>query len=161
MTAAAHVLEFDPPEPTEPVLDPPEPHACESGEASKPENLPVLSTVLVGEVVAEPTMLIPTASILQRMEGITASDRVQAALLGQQALAITAIRNDDDEVIVGEMIDRLTTHQEHIERKVNPFAEIAFRLHRAEIIVSVPPSIRPTRSNRAASALPLLENSCV
>lgn len=117
---AAHALDFDPPDPIEPDLDPP-----------SPDDLPQTIRVIEGEVVSEPTMLIPTASILQRMEGITAADRAQAVILGQMALSIPAIDDDDTENRVGELIDRLVTHQEHIERKVGPFADLAFKLHRA------------------------------
>lgn len=107
-------FEPDPPEPVDDEPDPPDPN-----------------TVMVGEVVAEPTMLIPTERILARMEGITAADRALAVILGQQALTITAIDDDETENRVGELLDKLVAHQEHIERKVNPFADLAFRLHRA------------------------------
>ena len=93
--------------------------------------VPVQAAVIHAEIVPEPASLISADRILQRMEGITAADRAQAALLGHQALAITAITDDATEVLAGALIDRLTDHQARLESKVRPFADLAFKLHRA------------------------------
>lgn len=92
---------------------------------------PDLAAALTADLVpVEPTALIPTTTILQRMEGITAADRARAVILGQQALAIRSIDDDATEVLAGELIDQLADHQEHIGRKVRPFADLAYKLHR-------------------------------
>lgn len=132
-----HILLFtdpadpaDPPVPTSDELDDP-PAPDETITPAPSVHAPQRQVPLIGELVAEPSALIQPAIILQRLEGITAADRAKAVILGQQALAITAIDTDDGEVVVGDLIDALTAHQEHIERKVRPFADLAYKLHRA------------------------------
>jgi hypothetical protein len=88
------------------------------------------SPVVVGEIVPEPTALIQVPAILARMEGITAADRAMAVILGQRALALVSIDSDDDEVLAGDLIDALGAHQALLDRKVRPFADLAFKLHR-------------------------------
>jgi hypothetical protein len=108
----------------EPPPDPPMPDEQDALDREVP-------AVVIGEIVPEPDALIPGEAILRRMEGITAADRAKALVLGQRALALVAITSDDDEVLAGDLIDALTTHQAHIERKVRPFADLAFKLHRS------------------------------
>lgn len=112
---------------TIPLTDPPLPPDLDTVDDPP---APDPAAAVTAELVPEPTMLIPTSAILQRMEGITAADRARAVVLGQQALAIRAITDDATEIVAGELIDQLAEHQEHIGRKVRPFADLAFRLHR-------------------------------
>jgi hypothetical protein len=102
----------------------------DTGRASGPVP-PITPMVARAEVVTEPSAIISPDRVLARMEGITAGDRAAAVVLGQRALAIQVIADDATEVQVGALIDELTEHQAHIERKIRPFADIAYKLHRA------------------------------
>ena len=119
MSLESRHLRFERPDPPDDPLfhdDPP------------PPDEPI--AVLIGEIVPAPDALINSGAILRRMEGITAADRAQAVILGQRALALVSIDTDDDELVAGHLIDDLVEHQAHIERKVRPFADLAFKLHR-------------------------------
>jgi hypothetical protein len=112
------LLELDPPAPPmgdEPPVDPPE---------------PVTTAIVHAEIVPMPTALINPETVLARMEGITAADRAKAVVLGQAALSITTIVDDATEERAGLLIDELSAHQQRIEGKVRPFADLAFKLHR-------------------------------
>lgn len=117
-----HVEDPDPP--PDPSPDPPVPDEPGALDREVP-------AVVIGEIVPQPEMLIPGESILRRLDGITAADRATALVLGQRALALVAIDSDADELLAGDLIDALTAHQAHIERKVRPFADLAFKLHRS------------------------------
>lgn len=115
----------DPPaDPIDPMPDPP------PAPADEPPEPEPRDAAIVPELVSDPTALIQVPTILSRMEGITAADRAKAVVLGQRALSLAAIDTDDAEVLAGDLIDQLTAHQAHIEGKVRPFADLAYKLHR-------------------------------
>lgn len=86
--------------------------------------------VVEGEVV-EPAALIPYETVLSRLEGITAADKLRAVALGHRATSIVRIDNDTTEEEAGHLIDEMTEHKAVMEKKINPLSDLANKLHKA------------------------------
>jgi hypothetical protein len=91
-----------------------------------PEDEPATAAL----TILQPEDVIPTESILSKMQGITAADKTKAVLLGRAALSVVRLTSDEDERMADDMLSMMDAHAKHIEGKVRPFADIAYRLHR-------------------------------
>jgi hypothetical protein len=65
------------------------------------------------------------------MQGITGADQVKAVLLGRAALSVVRLMSDDDEHKADQMIGMMDAHMRHMTGTINPFVELAHKLHRS------------------------------
>ena len=118
-----------PPEPPDDAdLDaPPEPD--EDGPQDPPLDAQEPSVRVPDEILA-PEQLVDVPAIVARVEGITAADVAQSVLLAERALAVKALRTDDEQAALDGLRDALKAHQATIEAKLDPYVTLANRLHK-------------------------------
>jgi hypothetical protein len=114
----------------------------------EPPGAVVEAPVREADEILDPEALIKPDAIVARVQGDFVRDTARSVVLAERALKITRITTDEEEAAIDALRDELKAHQSAIEGRINPFTDLANKLHkgltglRGSVLNRVPDAVK-------------------